>query len=92
MGVQGKAIANDWNDVDGKYIAQFFGPQGEEIAGKATLDQVNYELEGGINSSRQIRDVTLHNKEETGNNYRGGHYRQDPFDIGFGGTRGEIQK
>lgn len=92
MGVQGKAIANDWNDVDGKYIAQFFGPQGEEIAGKATLDQVNYELEGGINSSKQIRDVTLHNKEETGNNYRGGHYRQDPFDIGFGGTRGEIQK
>ena len=92
IGVQGKAIANDWNDVDGKYIAQFFGPQGEEIAGKATLDQVNYELEGGINSSKQIRDVTLHNKEETGNNYRGGHYRQDPFDIGFGGTRGEIQK
>ena len=92
MGVQGKAIANDWNDVDGKYIARFFGPQGEEIAGKATLDQTNYELEGGINSSKQIRDVTLHNKEETGNNYRGGHYRQDPFDIGFGGTRGEIQK
>ena len=41
MGVQGKAIANDWNDVDGKYIARFFGPQGEEIAGKATLDQAN---------------------------------------------------
>lgn len=92
MGVQGKAIANDWNDIDGKYSARFFGPKGEEIAGKATLDQVNYELEGGINSSKQIRDVTLHNKEETGNNYRGGHYRQDPFDIGFGGTRGEIQK
>ena len=91
MGVQGKAIANDWNDVDGKYIARFFGPQGEEIAGKATLDQANYEPEGGINSSKQIRDVTLHS-EGIGSNYRGGHYRQDPFDIGFGGTRGEIQK
>lgn len=90
MGVQGKAIANDWNDVDGKYIARFFGPQGEEIAGKATLDQANYEPEGGINSSKQIRDVTLHNGEVS--NYRGGHFRQDPFDIGFGGTRGEIQK
>lgn len=90
MGVQGKARANEWNDVDGKYIAQFFGPKGEEIAGKATLEQIDYTPEGVGNSSKQLRDVTLYNGESS--SYRDGHYRRDPFDIGFGGTRGEIQK
>ena len=85
IGVQGKARANDWTGVGGKYLAQFFGPKGEEIAGKATLDQINYA------PVKQIRDVTVHNGENSGS-YRDGYYRQDAFDIGFGGTRGEIQK
>ncbi|AOF53849.1 factor H binding protein domain-containing protein [Rodentibacter caecimuris] len=95
MRVKGNAIAEAWNDqggVTGEYAANFFGPNAEEIAGKASLSQGTYKwIEGSSEPmplDRYIRDVTI---ERINDSSQDGSPRGN-IDIGFGGTRGEIQK
>ncbi|MCR1837545.1 hypothetical protein NSA18_06495 [Pasteurella caecimuris] len=95
MRVKGNAIAEAWNDqggVTGEYAANFFGPNAEEIAGKASLSQGTYKwIEGSSEPmplDRYIRDVTI---ERINDSSQDGSPRGN-IDICFGGTRGEIQK
>lgn len=102
MRVIGNAIAEAWVDqggVNGEYAANFFGPNAEEIAGKVSLGSqgmykhYSYDnAETGPNyvlPDRYIRDVTIERNNNESFNSSG---PKGNVDIGFGGTRGEIQK
>lgn len=97
MRVKGNAIAEAWVDeggVTGEYTAIFFGPNAEEVAGKMSLEQGPYKDSNDPNGSyfvapdKHIRDVTISNSHRA----EPYNYPRGDIDIGFGGTRGEIQK
>lgn len=96
-------VAEAWKEqggVNGRYAANFFGPNAEEIAGKVSLgsqgmykNMVNYP-DGRydyVSPDKYLRDVTI----PTDNNnayYNNDFTPRGNVDIGFGGTRDEIQK
>ena len=94
----GNVVAEDWknDNVTGKYSFEFYGPKAEEIAGKVTLTQDKnyygtpnpaYTPEGNepmYFESKKLRDVATENAQYG--------YNTESFDIGFGGSRGEIKK
>lgn len=96
MKIKGTAVANDWQNeggVTGNYNVDFFGPNAEEIAGKMTLSQGQYKW--GNNSGPSAPDKHINESVITiGQPINGNSYntQTNSFDIGFGGTRGEIQK
>lgn len=78
MGIAGNVVAENWKNagVTGSYLLDFYGPKAEEIAGTAKLSQ----------------DYTnAYNNPEFGQLTPNGNSFV-PFNIGFGGTRGEIKK
>ena len=101
--VKGDVVAEAWKEqggVNGRYAANFFGPNAEEIAGKVSLgsqgmykNMVNYP-DGRYDyvlPDKYLRDVTI----PTDNNnayYNNDFTPRGNVDIGFGGTRDEIQK
>lgn len=96
MKIKGTAVANDWQNeggVTGNYNVDFFGPNAEEIAGKITLSQGQYKFvnnRGPFAPDKHINESVI----TTGQPINGNSYSTptNSFDIGFGGTRGEIQK
>lgn len=80
MGISGNAVADNgkFNDLRGSYSLDFYGPKAEEIAGTAHLRQNN----DMFYYDPEFREFNI---TPSGNSY-------DSFNIGFGGTRGEIQK
>ena len=96
MKIKGYAVANDWQNeggVTGNYNVDFFGPNAEEIAGKITLSQGQYKFvnnRGPFAPDKHINESVI----TTGQPINGNSYSTptNSFDIGFGGTRGEIQK
>ncbi|WP_455483818.1 factor H binding protein domain-containing protein [Haemophilus parahaemolyticus] len=96
MKIKGTAVANDWQNeggVTGNYNVDFFGPNAEEIAGKMTLSQGQYKFvnnRGPFAPDKHINESVI----TTGQPINGNSYSTptNSFDIGFGGTRGEIQK
>ena len=96
MKIKGTAVANDWQNeggVTGNYNVDFFGPNAEEIAGKMTLSQGQYKW--GNNSYPSAPDKHINESVITiGQPINGNSYNTptNSFDIGFGGTRGEITK
>ncbi|OOF37002.1 hypothetical protein BKK47_11390 [Rodentibacter mrazii] len=97
MRVKGNAIADAWVDeggVTGEYAANFFGPNAEEITGKASLIQGmykgSYDSETGysfVSPDRYISDVTI---KRINDSSQDGSLRGNNIDVGFGGTRGDI--
>ena len=97
MKIKGTASVESWRDeggVSGNYSVNFFGPNAEEIAGKITLGQGPYKW--GNNSGPFPLDKHISESVITTgqNNYNGNPYNNstNTFDVGFGGTRSEIQK
>lgn len=96
MKIKSTAVANDWQNeggVTGNYNVDFFGPNAEEIAGKITLSQGQYKFvnnRGPFAPDKHINESVI----TTGQPINGNSYSTptNSFDIGFGGTRGEIQK
>lgn len=96
MKIKGTAVANDWQNeggVTGNYNVDFFGPNAEEISGKITLSQGQYKFvnnRGPFAPDKHINESVI----TTGQPINGNSYSTptNSFDIGFGGTRGEIQK
>ncbi|WP_240327092.1 factor H binding protein domain-containing protein [Ursidibacter arcticus] len=91
---RGSINANEWKnigDISGHYQLGFYGKNAEEIAGRARLQQ---SLNGGWSTYEMyysspttfIRDRMLPKDNQNG------YSNHQEFDIGFGGTRGEIQK
>lgn len=97
MKIKGMAVVDAWKDeggVTGDYNVDFFGPNAEEIAGKMSLSQGAYKW--GYNSGPFPLDKHIEKSViTTGQNPNNGNpyiNATSTFDIGFGGTRGEIQK
>ena len=99
LGINSSITAEEWQgqNVKGQYQLFFYGPNAEEIAGVAGIVQVQSD-----SNAKKLSDVL-----PTSGGYSGysenllqelpNTYRNDPnggfgVDIGFGGTRGEIQK
>ena len=99
LGINSSITAKEWQgqNVKGQYQLFFYGPNAEEIAGVAGIVQVQSD-----SNAKKLSDVL-----PTSGGYSGysenllqelpNTYRNDPnggfgVDIGFGGTRGEIQK
>lgn len=97
MKIKGIAVVDAWKDeggVTGDYNVDFFGPNAEEIAGKMSLSQGYYKWghnSGPLPLDKHIGESVI----TTGQNPNNGNYYSNAtntFDIGFGGTRSEIQK
>ncbi len=94
MRARGNIIADEWKnigDISGGYQLGFYGKNAEEIAGRATLRQSQYgawdsENNTYLSPTKSIRDEVLPPDRYDMNS------GTDSFDIGFGGTRGEIKK
>lgn len=86
----GKGISSDmtsdkWTNMKGEYLLLFYGKNAEEIAGVAEF--------GKENPSYDDEEVKELFREVPRNAERNLHYSSsDNIAIGFGGTRGEIQK
>ena len=97
MKIKGIAVVDAWKDeggVTGDYNVDFFGPNAEEIAGKMSLSQGAYKWShnsGPFPLDKHIGEsvITTGQNPNNGNPYSNA---TNTFDIGFGGTRGEIQK
>lgn len=97
MKIKGIAVVDAWKDeggVTGDYNVDFFGPNAEEIAGKMSLSQGAYKWShnsGPFPLDKHIGEsvITTGQNPNNGNPYSNS---TNTFDIGFGGTRGEIQK
>ena len=78
--IQSSAQLAEQPDIKGYYTVDFFGKNAEEVAGVATLQKTTQ----GNNGVNYIADYKYPENIKT--NYGSN------FQIGFGGTRGEIQK
>ncbi|EFM93455.1 hypothetical protein AP460_02151 [Actinobacillus pleuropneumoniae] len=94
MRARGRISADEWKnvrDTSGDYQLGFYGKNAEEIAGRATLSQSPYGAWDSEKSTylapvKSISDKVLSPDRHDMNSGK------DSFDVGFGGTRGEIKK
>lgn len=94
MRARGNISADEWKnvrDIRGDYQLGFYGKNAEEIAGRATLRQSQYGAWDSENNTylapvKSISDKVLSPDRHDMNSGK------DSFDVGFGGTRGEIKK
>lgn len=94
MRARGRISADEWKnvrDISGDYQLGFYGKNAEEIAGRATLSQSPYGAWDSEKSTylapvKSISDKVLSPDRHDMNSGK------DSFDVGFGGTRGEIKK
>ncbi|WP_077587414.1 factor H binding protein domain-containing protein [Rodentibacter caecimuris] len=98
LGINSSMTAKEWKDqnVTGQYQLFFYGPNAEEIAGVATLVQTPSD-----NATKKLSDVLPTTGYSDGprnilqdlpTTYPNNPSEKFGIDIGFGGTRGEIQK
>ncbi|MDN3212229.1 MULTISPECIES: factor H binding protein domain-containing protein [Haemophilus] len=86
----GKGISSDmtsdkWTNMKGEYLLLFYGKNAEEIAGVAEFGKENVSYD-----DQEVKELF---KVVPRNGERNLHYSSsDNIAIGFGGTRGEIQK
>ncbi|QSZ39772.1 hypothetical protein CYK57_01954 [Actinobacillus pleuropneumoniae] len=94
MRARGRISADEWKnvrDTSGDYQLGFYGKNAEEIAGRATLSQSPYGAWDSEKSTYLAPVKSISDKVLSPDRY-GMNSGKDSFDVGFGGTRGEIKK
>ena len=99
LGVNSSITAEEWQDqnVQGQYQLFFYGPNAEEIAGVGALvqkpsDNTTKKLSGLLPTTGYTYGRSENLLKDLPDVYPNDPSGQFGIDIGFGGTRGEIQK